>query len=87
MESDIAQRTFRYTKDQLDDVLEQTEHYVRDNPAQAIGFALLAGFILNRLPLMRIFAGLIRFVLVLLKPALLAYGLTKLYEAAQRDEL
>lgn len=86
MEADIAQRTFRYTKDQFEDAIEQTESYVRDNPAQAVGFALLAGFILNRLPIMRMMASLLRLVLAMLKPALLAYGVTKLYQAAQTDE-
>jgi hypothetical protein len=86
-QADIAQRTFRYTKDQFDDALSETERYVRENPAQAVGFALLAGFVLNRLPLIRIFGGLLRLVMVLLKPAVLAYGVTKLYQAAQTEEL
>lgn len=85
-QADIAQRTIRYTKDQFDDVLGETERYVRENPAQAVGFALLAGFLLNRLPLIRIFSGLVRLVLILLKPAVLAYGVTKIYQASQTDE-
>ena len=86
-EPDIAQRTLNYTKDHFDDVLQQTEEYVRENPARAVGFALVAGFILNRLPLGRILSGLIRLLFIAFKPAVLAYGATKLYQAAQTDEL
>jgi hypothetical protein len=83
---DVAGRSLRYTKDQLEQVLEQTEEYVRENPARSIAYAVLAGFILNRLPVGRILGGLARLVLIAFKPAILAYGATKLYQAAQSDE-
>jgi hypothetical protein len=86
-QADIAQRSLRYTKDQFEDVLQQTEEFVRENPARAVGYALLAGFILNRLPIFGIFRSLIRLLFVALKPAVLAYGVTKLYQASQNDEL
>ena len=44
---DLAERTVRYTKDEFERVLEQTEEYVRENPVQSLGYALLAGFILE----------------------------------------
>jgi hypothetical protein len=83
---DVAERGLRYTKDQLEQVLEQTEEYVRENPGRAIAYALAAGFILHRLPIGRIMGGLTRLVLITFKPAILAYGATKLYQAAQGDE-
>lgn len=83
---DVAERGLRYTKDQLEQVLEQTEEYVRANPAQAMAFALIAGFILNRLPVGRILGGLARLMMLAFKPAVLAYGATKLYQATQGDE-
>jgi hypothetical protein len=83
---DVAERGLRYTKDQLEQVLEQTEEYVRENPARSIAYAVLAGFILNRLPIGRILSGLARLILIAFKPAILAYGATKLYQAAQKDE-
>jgi hypothetical protein len=86
-EADIAQRSLRYTRDQFDDVLQQTGEFVRENPARAVGFALAAGFILNRLPVVGILRSLIRMLFIALKPAVLAYGVTKLYQAAQNDEL
>ncbi len=86
-QADIAQRSLRYTRDQFGDVLQQTEEFVRENPTRAVGFALVAGFILNRLPIFGIFRGLLRLLFVALKPAILAYGVTKLYQAAQNEEL
>ena len=41
---DLAERTVRYTKDEFERVLQQTEDYVRENPVQSLGYALLAGF-------------------------------------------
>ena len=82
---DVAERGLRYTKDQLEQLLEQTEEYVRENPTRSIAYALIAGFILNRLPLGRILGGLTRLVFIAFKPAILAYGATKLYQAAQGD--
>jgi len=83
---DVAERGLRYTKDQLEQVLEQTEEYVRENPARSIAYAVVAGFVLNRLPVGRILGGLTRLVMISFKPAMLAYGATKLYQAAQSDE-
>jgi hypothetical protein len=83
---DVAERGLRYTKDQLEQLLEQTEEYVRENPARSIAYALVAGFILNRLPIGRILGGLTRLVFIAFKPAILAYGATKLYQAAQGDD-
>ena len=83
---DIAERGLRYTKDQFEQILEQTEEYVRENPARSLAYALAAGFILNRLPIGRILSGLARLVFIAFKPAILAYGATKLYQAAQGEE-
>ncbi|MEY2563874.1 MAG: hypothetical protein QOH88_2067 [Verrucomicrobiota bacterium] len=82
---DIAERGLRYTKDQFEQVLEQTEEYVRENPARSVAYAVLAGLVLNRLPVGRILGGLIRLIMIAFKPAILAYGATKLYQAAQSD--
>jgi hypothetical protein len=83
---DVAERGLRYTKDQLEQVLEQTEEFVRENPGRAIACALAAGFILNRLPIGRILSGVTRLAFLAFKPAILAYGATKLYQAAQGEE-
>lgn len=83
---DIAERGLRYTKDQVEQILGQTEAYVRANPTRSVAYALVAGFILNRLPVGRIVSGVVRLMMAAFKPAVLAYGATKLYQAAQSDE-
>jgi hypothetical protein len=84
--TDIAHRTMRYAQDQFSEVMTQTEEFVREKPAQSVLVALLAGFILHRLPIGRIFGGLTRLLFIALKPALLLYGATKIYEALSEDE-
>ena len=83
---DVAERGLRYTRDQFEQVLEQTEEYVRENPARSIAYALIAGFILNRLPMGRILGGFVRLFMIAVKPAILAYGATKIYQAAQSND-
>ena len=83
---DLALRGLRYTKEQFDDILEQTEEYVRESPGQALLYAFVAGYILNRLPIGRIVSGLLRLSFVALRPAILIYGATKLYQAARDEE-
>jgi hypothetical protein len=81
----VAERGLGFAKDQFEQVLEQTEDYVRENPARSMAYALIAGFILNRLPIMRILSALMRLLFIAFKPAILAYGATKLYQAAQGE--
>jgi hypothetical protein len=83
---DLAERTLRYTKGEFERVLQQTEDYVREKPTQSILYALLAGFILNRLPIGRILGGVVRLLLIAFKPAILIYGATKLYQASQNED-
>ena len=83
---DVAERTLRYTKDEFERLVGQTEQYVRERPTQSVLYALLAGFILNRLPIGRILGGIVRLLLVAFKPAILIYGATKLYRAAQDQD-
>jgi hypothetical protein len=80
---DLALRSLRYTKEQLDDVLGQTEVYVRKNPGQALLYAFVAGYVLNRLPVGRLLSGFMRLSLSALRPAFLIYGATKLYQGVQ----
>jgi ElaB/YqjD/DUF883 family membrane-anchored ribosome-binding protein len=82
---DFAQRGLQYAREQVDAVLNQTEHYVRERPTQSLLYAFLAGFIVNRLPIGRTIAVLIRVVLFALKPAVLIYGATKLYQALEEE--
>jgi hypothetical protein len=83
---DLAERGFRYTKEQWDEVIAQTEDYVRANPTKSLLYGVAAGFILDRLPIFRILGLLVRLVLKALKPAILVYGATRLYQMFQEEE-
>jgi len=82
---DIAERTVRYTKEQFDALLSQTEQFVRENPGQSLFYAFAAGLILERLPIGRILGGVFRLSLFAIKPAFLIYGATKLYQALEEE--
>ncbi len=84
---DFAERGLRYTKEQFEQILEQTEDYVRENPTKSIAYAVLAGLVIDRLPVCRILGGFTKLALMAMKPAILIYGATKLYQAAQQDEV
>ena len=83
---DFAERGLRYTKEQFGQILEQTEDFVRENPTRAMAYAVVAGLVIDRLPVFRILGGLTRLSLLALKPAVLIYGATKLYQAVQQNE-
>jgi hypothetical protein len=83
---DLAERGLRYTREHFDELLADTETYVRENPVQSLAYAVLAGFVLNRLGIGRILSGVVRLLLFALKPAILIYGATKLYEASHEEE-
>jgi hypothetical protein len=83
---DLAEQGLRYTKEQWDQILAQTEDFVRANPTRSLLYGVAAGFILDRLPVFRIFGGLLRLLLLALKPALLIYGASKLYQMAKEPE-
>ncbi len=83
---DIAQRGIRYTQEQWGEIIGQTEDFVRANPTKALCYGVAAGFILNRLPIFRLFGGVLRLILMAFKPAVLVYGATKLYQMVQKDD-
>ncbi len=83
---DFAERGIQYSKDQWDSIMGQTADYVRENPTQSLLYGVAAGFILDRLPIFKLFGFLVRVLLLALKPAILIYGASKLYQVAQRDQ-
>jgi hypothetical protein len=84
--AELPERGVQWVKDQVETVLSETEDYVREKPAQSLVWAFVAGYVLNRLPLGRILSGLVRLLIVALKPAILIYGAAKLYQAAQEEQ-
>ena len=85
-DQDIVVRGVRYTKEHVEDFVGQAEEYVRENPGQALLYAFVAGYVLNRLPLGGILRGFARLSFLALRPAMLVYGATRLYQAAQEEE-
>lgn len=83
---DIAERGLRYTKDQWDEIMTQTEDYVRANPTRSLLYGVAAGFIIDRLPVFRILGAFVRLFLMAIKPAILVYGATKVYQMAKSEE-
>jgi len=84
--AEFPERGVQWVKEQFDTVVNETGDYVREKPAQSLMWAFVAGFILNHLPIGRILSGLVRLLIVALKPAILIYGATKLYQATQEQE-
>ena len=67
-----------------EDLGARAQDFVRQEPAQAIGVAFLAGLVLTVLPVGRLVAVLIRLVFALLRPALLILGAVKLCEEFEK---
>ena len=84
--AELPERGVQWVKDQVEAVLSETEDYVREKPAQSLVCAFIAGYVLNRLPLGRVLSGLLRLLIVALRPAILIYGAAKLYQAAQEEQ-
>lgn len=85
-DQDFVVRGVRYTKEQVEDFVGQAEEYVRENPGQALLYAFVAGYVLNRLPLGSMLRGFVRLSFLALRPAMLVYGATRVYQAAQENE-
>jgi len=62
--AEFPERGLHWAKEQFETVLGETEHYVREKPAESLLCALVVGYILNRLPVGRILGGLFRLLIV-----------------------
>jgi hypothetical protein len=82
MVAEFPERGMQWVKDRVETVVSETGEYVREKPTQSLFYAFAAGYVLNRLPLGRVLGGLLRLLLMALKPAILIYGAAKLYESA-----
>ena len=86
MVAEFPERGMQWVKDRVETVVNETGDYVREKPTQSLLYAFAAGYILHRLPLVRVLAGLLRLFFAALKPAILVYGAAKLYRSAQERE-
>src|SRR5213595_429605 len=83
--AELPERGVQWVKDQVETVLSETEDYVREKPAQSLVWAFVAGYVLNRLPLGRVLSGLLRLLIVALRPAILIYGAAKLTKRPRKS--
>jgi hypothetical protein len=67
-------------KKKVEDLGGRAQEFARNEPAQAVGLAFLAGLFLTLLPIGRIVSVLIRLAFALIRPALLILGAVKLCE-------
>ena len=84
--AEFPERGVQWVKDRIETMVNETGDYVREKPTQSLLYAFAAGYILNRLPLGRVIGGLLRLLMVALRPAIVIYGAAKLYQAAQEHE-
>jgi hypothetical protein len=84
--AELPERGVQWVKDRVEAVVNETEEYVREKPAQSLLCAFVAGYVLNRLPLGLILSSLFRLLILALRPAILIYGAAKLYQAAQEED-
>jgi hypothetical protein len=70
----------------LDDLGERAREMIREEPAKAVGLAVLAGLLLTVFPVGRVLGALVRLVFALLRPLLLVLGAVKLYEEFDKNQ-
>jgi hypothetical protein len=86
MVAGFPERGMQWVKDRVEAVVNETGDYVREKPTQSLLYAFAAGYVLNHLPVGRVIGGLLRLLMVALRPAIVIYGAAKLYQAAQERE-
>ena len=64
----------------VEDFSDCTQKFIREDPAKAVGVALLAGVLLTIFPVGRVLGALVRLVFALARPFLLVLGALKVYE-------
>ena len=84
--AEFPERGMQWVKDRVETVVNETGEYVREKPTQSLLYAFAAGYVLNRLPLGRVLGGVLRLIVMALKPGMLIYGAAKLYQMAQERE-
>ncbi len=67
-----------------EDLGARAQNFARQEPAQAVGLAFVAGLVLTVLPVGRLVAVLVRLAFALVRPALLILGAVRLCEAFEK---
>jgi hypothetical protein len=72
-----------YLQTEVNRSVQDVAAYTQLNPERALLCALGGGYLLRMLPVMGIVSGLIRLILMLIKPAAIFYGVAKIWQKAQ----
>lgn len=67
--------------------VHEAKTYIRREPDKAVLWALAAGYVLRMLPLAAILNALVRLLLVTLRPAIVIFGATKVWETVRESSL
>ena len=86
MVAEFPERGMQWVKDRVEAAVSETGEYVREKPTQSLLYAFAVGYVLNRLPVRLVLGGLIRLLLIALRPAILIYGAARLYKATQERD-
>lgn len=70
----------------VEDFNDCSQKFIRDEPAKAVGIALLAGVLLTIFPVGRVLGAVVRLVFALARPFLLVLGALKVYEEFQKKQ-
>jgi len=70
----------------VDNLGERAQQMIREEPAKAVGLAVLTGLLLTVFPVGRVLGALVRLVFALARPLLLALGAIKLYEEFEKKQ-
>jgi hypothetical protein len=70
----------------VEDISDCTQKMIREEPAKAIGIALLAGVLLTIFPVGRVLGALVRLIFALARPFLLVLGALKVYEEFEKKQ-
>lgn len=70
----------------VEDLNDCTQKFIRDEPAKAVGAALLAGVLLTVFPVGRVLGAIVRLIFALARPFLLVLGALKVYEEFQKKQ-
>jgi len=69
----------------MDNAWKRIENQIREEPAKAVGVAFASGFFLCLLPVGKLLGLAVRLIFVLVKPALLIFGVIKILEYTGMD--
>lgn len=70
----------------VEDMGQCAQKMIREEPAKAMGLAVLAGLLLTVFPVGRVLGALVRLLFALLRPLLLVLGAMKVYEEFEKKQ-